>query len=333
MDDRQIINDKNGNPLERLSYPRDIGNSDHFMLFLPIKYVYSGGYQGFVEVKRDSASIVLPLPKNLSDSYSVNWEKEDVGGVVDKLASGNISNGVNGDDLTQVMVGALSKYGSDSVVNALISKFGSGSDVVAAAAAAVTATVNEGLKTGGLRYGFAINPFQAMTFQGTNFRDHSFTFEFFAKSPEESISIRKIIERFRYNMIPGYSGFSKVLFDYPNMFHISFMETDYLYKFKPCVLTNMGINYHAQGDAFYFDLNGQKVPASISVTLQFKETEIITKNDYDGENTPRSHSYVGSSPSTYTGQSTGLGEVLAEIANRATEKVAESDRRSPRDGR
>jgi hypothetical protein len=179
------------------------------------------------------------------------------------------------------------------------------------------------LKTGGLRYGFAINPFQAMTFQGTNFRDHSFTFEFFAKSPEESISIRKIIERFRYNMIPGYSGFSKVLFDYPNMFHISFMETDYLYKFKPCVLTNMGINYHAQGDAFYFDLNGQKVPASISVTLQFKETEIITKNDYDGENTPRTHSYVGSSPSKYPGQSEDLEEKLTDIANIATKKVAE----------
>jgi hypothetical protein len=107
------LHDKNGNPLERLSYPRDIGNSGHFMLFLPIKYVYSGGYQGFVEVKRDSASIVLPLPKNLSDSYSVNWEKEDVGGAVDKLASGNISNGVSGDDITQVVIGALSTYGSE----------------------------------------------------------------------------------------------------------------------------------------------------------------------------------------------------------------------------
>jgi hypothetical protein len=124
VDRRQSVSDNNGNPLERLSYPRDIGNSGHFMLFLPIKYVYSGGYQGFVEVKRDSASIVLPLPKNLSDSYSVNWEKEDVGGAVDKLASGNISNGVSGDDITQVVLGALSKYGSDSVVNALISKFG-----------------------------------------------------------------------------------------------------------------------------------------------------------------------------------------------------------------
>ena len=295
--DKSIFN--NGNPLERLSYPRDIGNSGHFMLFLPIKYVYSGGYQGFVEVKRDSASIVLPLPKNLSDSYSVNWEKEDVGGVVDKLASGNISNGVNGDDLTQVFLGGLIKYGSSAEVNALITSAFGGSNKASLLAAAATRGVEEGLKTGGLRYGLAINPFQAMIFQGTNFRDHSFTFEFFAKSPEESISIRKIIERFRYNMIPGYSGFSKVLFDYPNMFHISFMETDYLYKFKPCVLTNMGINYHAQGDAFYFDLNGQKVPASISVTLQFKETEIITKNDYDGENTPRPHSYVGSSSSQY----------------------------------
>ena len=312
MDDRQIINDKNGNPLERLSYPRDIGNSGHFMLFLPIKYVYSGGYQGFVEVKRDSASIVLPLPKNLSDSYSVNWEKEDVGGVVDKLASGNISNGVNGDDIKQVMLGGIIKYGSSAPANAIITSVLGGSNKAATAAAAVTATVKEGLKTGGLRYGFAINPFQAMTFQGTNFRDHSFTFEFFAKSPEESISIRKIIERFRYNMIPGYSGFSKVLFDYPNMFHISFMETDYLYKFKPCVLTNMGINYHAQGDAFYFDLNGQKVPASISVTLQFKETEIITKNDYDGENTPRPHSYVGSSPSKFPGQSRGLVQTITD---------------------
>jgi hypothetical protein len=319
--DNRIFN--NGDPLERLSYPRDIGNSGHFMLFLPIKYVYSGGYQGFVEVKRDSSSIVLPLPKNLSDSYSVNWEKEDVGGAVDKLASGNISNGVSGDDITQVVLGALSTYGSDSFVNALISKFGTGSDAAATAAAAVTATAKVGLQAGGLRYGFAINPFQAMTFQGTNFRDHSFTFEFFAKSPEESISIRKIIERFRYNMIPGYSGFSKVLFDYPNMFHISFMETDYLYKFKPCVLTNMGINYHAQGDAFYFDLNGQKVPASISVTLQFKETEIITKNDYDGENTPRTHSFVGSSPSKYPGQSEDLEEKLTDIANIATKKVAE----------
>ena len=139
MNDSQIITDKNGNPLERLSYPRDIGNSDHFMLFLPIKYVYSGGYQGFVEVKRDSASIVLPLPKNLSDSYSVNWEKEDVGGVVDKLASGNISNGINGDDLTQVVLGGIIKYGSSAAVNSLITSAFGGSNKAPLLAAATTA--------------------------------------------------------------------------------------------------------------------------------------------------------------------------------------------------
>jgi hypothetical protein len=262
-----IKNENSLGPLARLRYPLDVEEGQHFMQFLPRKYVYSNKSSGFIAIEASSGSITLPLPKGLSDSQSVRWGAESVGAIGESIAAANSVQDF-------LKTSNVSEIGIQAILKTLESR----------------AHPFQGLKEGAyLKAGVAFNPFLAMTFEGVNFKNYNFNFEFFAKSKEESEQVKKIIDRFRYNMLPSYNEHTRVLFNYPNIFHISFMDSEYLFRFKPCILQDMVVNYHGQGDAFYFDLNGKKIPASVNLSLSFSEIEIVTKNDYSDENTPKTN--------------------------------------------
>lgn len=299
---------------KKLKYPSDIENTGHYMIYLPKKYEYSGGKIGFRQIKDSKKAIVLPLPRNLSESYGASWEAESLGPVASNIARfvGN-----NGSDVGNMDFKLLKEIAREFLTEAVISAGARGAEakgvelgtaagiaiggggllgsVLGAGAAAAATGVLSGAKAA---YGIAANPYLSLLFQGVGLRSYSFTYEFFAKSPEESIEVKKITDRFRHSMLPQYNtalkGSGRALFDFPDIFHIGFMQNEFLFSFKPCALTNMSINYHQQGDAFYFDLNGKKIPASIQIGLEFRELEIVIKDDFDDENTIKSESNFNS---------------------------------------
>jgi hypothetical protein len=61
---------------------------------------------------------------------------------------------------------------------------------------------------------------------------------------------------------------------------------EWLYKFKPAVIENMGINYAggANKKAFYRDESGpgSNPPESVEITLHLLETEFWIEQDYGG---------------------------------------------------
>jgi len=57
----------------------------------------------------------------------------------------------------------------------------------------------------------AINPHLKTVFKGVNkFREHSFDFEFYPKSPDESVVVQDIITVFKKSMLPSTEGFKKI---------------------------------------------------------------------------------------------------------------------------
>lgn len=292
---------------QKLTYPLDVEDHGHFMIYLPKEYRYTGDKVGFakVEIKDSYRPIVLPLPRNLAEAYGVSWETESIGAIASNISAAikdEKGGGLSFDKISSILGESLINVGAKTAessgvgiavgAGAKIAGTGTAGSILSGIIAETTAGVISGAKTG---FGIAANPYLALLFHGVGLRSHSFQYEFFAKSPEESREVKKIIDRFRYCMLPSYNrsikGSGRALFNFPNIFHIGFMDNTYLYSFKPCALTNMSINYHQQGDAFYFDLNGKKVPASIQLSLEFRELEIIVKDDFedDGVN-PRSES-------------------------------------------
>ena len=122
----------------------------------------------------------------------------------------------------------------------------------------------------------ALNPFKEVLFESIDFRTFSFKYRFLPKSEKESQQIEQIIKIFKFHMHPELST-NKLFFIYPSEFEIAYYfensENKYFHKFKPSVLETMEVTYG--GDNFSSFRSGN--PTEINMSLTFRETEILTK--------------------------------------------------------
>ena len=131
-------------------------------------------------------------------------------------------------------------------------------------------------------FGQAVNPQMEVTFQSVPFREFSFPFEFAPKNPSEKDSIHKIINMFKFHMLPEYQGTTKGYFNTPSEFQITYMYREginsYIPRVSRCVLKNMEVDYAPEGviSSFIPDEQGA-APTLATVNLSFQETEIMTK--------------------------------------------------------
>ena len=120
------------------------------------------------------------------------------------------------------------------------------------------------------------NPHQALLFKSISFREFEFSFEFLARTREESDAIRQIIKVFKWGMHPGGSA-SSTYWDYPNTFDIYLLTPNHKYMFNisQSVLTNVDLDYGGSGAASFFKETG--APVHINMSLRFKELSVLTK--------------------------------------------------------
>jgi hypothetical protein len=126
--------------------------------------------------------------------------------------------------------------------------------------------------------GYAINPQMEVIFTQMDFRRFQFDFTFTPKTAAESKTVRDIIKSFRLNAAPNLHGGGGRYFDIPSVFQIEYMHlgkrNENLHKFAPCVLETIMVDYAPEvGWVTYED----GMPVKTRLTLQFKETEIMTK--------------------------------------------------------
>ena len=130
--------------------------------------------------------------------------------------------------------------------------------------------------------GQAVNPQMEVVFQSVPFREFAFPFEFAPKNPAENDNVHKIINMFKFHMMPEYQGTTKGYFNTPSEFQITYMYREnintYIPRVSRCVLKDMQVDYAPEGviSSFIPDQQGA-APTLATVNLTFQETEIMTK--------------------------------------------------------
>lgn len=138
-------------------------------------------------------SIFLYLPGNLSEQYTTRYNQQTAIGAAGVAAIGNMGQGTTegiGEKIsaaaTQVKTNLAAQIAADAVN---LSNLGntnlSPNDLAALTKKAI------------------MNPYEETTFQGTDYRNHSFDFKMVPKSMEDVQTIKNIIHKLRISMLPG----------------------------------------------------------------------------------------------------------------------------------
>ena len=143
--------------------------------------------------------------------------------------------------------------------------------------------------------GQILNPHKAVVYQGPGgFRTFSFTFVLVPKSEGEAKEIFNIVKFFKRRMHPGtgtgagINSLSSVTLTYPDEFeikyHINNKEVDGsdftkpLFKIKNCFMESFAADYTTSGLVSFMD---DDQPLTTTITMSFKETQLLTKKDID----------------------------------------------------
>jgi hypothetical protein len=205
-------------------------------------------------------AFILPLPRELKESFDIKVSEKDqgtAGGIAD-AATAYFTEGSKFDTAQAAQTLLLSK---------LVQAAGEFGDAIGQFAGAVP------------------NPHVAAIFSGIGLRTHRFEWTFAPRNEAESRQLQDIIWKLKANSLPSYSTNGTAALQYPQLVQIDLYpwakgdsDKDRLIRFKPCLLSDVSINYSPQGIPSFFA--GTKQPTFIQLSLEFLETEIWTGNAY-----------------------------------------------------
>jgi hypothetical protein len=171
--------------------------------------------------------------------------------------------------------------------------------VLSSAAAAFTGGLSQlgqsAARAGGAALGLAVNNFKSVTLDVTDFRTFQLSWKLSPKNFDEAETIQKIIfslkkamhpRTFGDNFAPGVAAtVATGVLIFPKIFTMYFVpNTKFLYKFKPCVLSSIKVDY-AGGQpvpSFYASSGNpsDSPPESVLVSMNFIELEYWLSRDY-----------------------------------------------------
>ena len=210
------------------------------------------------------ASILLYTPSNNKFTTQANYENAETGFLSDFLGGTNLV-----DSLTTGVASAVTKLTAAAITTAL--------EVIVPGAGCF------GISSTGA----AQNPNLEIAFKSVPFRPFNFEYKLAPKNKKELDQVHKIIQLFRFHMSPSLLGKTQY-FASPSQFMITYCyrvsETNddshnsYIPKIAKCVLENLEVDY-SPGEKYTTlkpDDQGAS-PQVITMTMQFKEMSIITK--------------------------------------------------------
>ena len=224
------------------------------------------------ETRRLKGGIAMYMPASVQVTYGADYTDTDIGGITgdaldayNKFVEGNYKGA--SEAIFRIPEGA-----KDSLSNVLLSSVGALPGMGGAK------EVSE------MQSGEIITDRLELAFKGIQKRGFSYTFKMIPKNEREADEIRKIVFAFKANMLPefvaGRSGRRLVV---PNTFDIQYqymgVSNEYLHHISTCILEDMSVTY---GGDRYKTFNASSKgdgapPVETSITLQFKELELITR--------------------------------------------------------
>lgn len=256
-----------------LWFPNDLENYLYHITFDFRKFTrrditdrafYGAGAQG---------SIRLPIPGNMIDNTAVGWGDQSLNPVLGALIdygsyikNNSLTNSTAREQLQSAWNAA--KEGGLSAAAALLTS------PLALAAAKI-----KGTEAISAIAGLAINPFMTVLFETPTFKRHSFQWRFSPRNRAETDTLRELLARFRFNMLPSINTSSAgLLLNYPNMCYVGlYPDNTYLYKFKPCVITAASINYAPSANPAFF--KSSQAPVDVLLVVELLEMEYWVQED------------------------------------------------------
>jgi hypothetical protein len=229
-------------------------------------------------------TIQLPIPANIGDTNQVNWGEDSMNSLT-AYGAKNIDNAITSGNLGKATIDALKSAGT--TVSTLLTKGGGQEAIKDVFVSSLVNSLGANTTPEGLisrATGNILNPNLELLFSGVNLRSFVFDFDFAPRDARESGIVKEIIRIFKQSMSPrtgsGHAG-AGLFIQAPNVFLLKYktgsQNHPYLNKFKPCALTNMGVNYTGSGSyATYAD----KTPVHMKLSLSFTELNPIYNEDY-----------------------------------------------------
>jgi hypothetical protein len=311
-----------GTKTHHIHFPEDLQQIDHWITFRA--YETTQLNRNTKAAKNPLAFIALPCPSNLGVEYKINYTDPDLGAtgsnMIEALRDGNgagVAAGIAG--LGGMLAGAAAGGTSTKSIGAgVIGKLALAGGMAAASVLDPSAALSDAAgaagpmgAAAGAQFGVARNPHKVVMFEGIGFRNHTFKYNFVPQSRAEAEKIRTVISLFKLFGSPSYGGqgakdiyhtskaaiesgkmqdlvlnSGKHFFKYPEYFEMDFHYPRFLYQIGPSFLEDVSVSYGG-GDQIYWarpDNREDPNPTQISLSLTFKETELVTKENILSEN-------------------------------------------------
>ena len=225
----------------------------------------------FNNTRRIQESVALYLPPNVEDNTTASYNDMRTG-LAGYLAATGID--LTGKDAEAISRSIVASGGQllDAAAKRAVSELSE----VALGAEGTSELINKA-------FGQADNPYMEVLFDAMALRTFTYNFEFAPRNEQEAIEIQKIIQLFRFHMAPELRGGQSRFLGLPSQFDIHYMflskdgvasENNFYNKIATCVLQNCAVNYTPNGVKSFEDGG----PTKTTMTLTFKETELLTKD-------------------------------------------------------
>lgn len=264
--------------------------------FLPdsLKNVATGAYAGaesaignldnatfLRKIRRTTDSIALYMPNTMAYTHQQQYNTLQMGGENAAFAGagGSMLNDFLKDRINAEQLGRnLTPFIAEKISKGLSGIIGENS------AAGIFASAIGGVQ----------NPQLELIYGSPSFRTFRFEFMFYPTSEAEALQVQQMIDRLKFHQAPeimtGTAGYFLVP---PSEFDIEFYYNGQINpnipKISTCVLTTIDMDYAPKGWQAYEvpgtnepTLGGTGMPFGIRLTLEFQETEIMTKYNFQG---------------------------------------------------
>jgi len=237
----------------------------------------------------NATKIFLPLPKQLMEMFSVNYDAKDygviVGTAVQSLSGkGGVMQQLMGVVQDSIAAGAepeqfdqLAKTFMQTAQDPDVqSKMGDSVKMKLQQFATSGASALGGEGVAGLAdqlAGAIPNPHSTVFFKGVNLRTFTWNWHLVPLSKTDATVLKSVINELKKATLPKADG---AILRYPDFVEpLIGGQNEIGMKFKKCMIGDLGIDYAPDAQAYHE--NG--APVSVNLSITFKETEIFTQDD------------------------------------------------------
>lgn len=231
-------------------------------------------------------SIILYMPEDIQTQFGAGWNGAGFGA----SAAGML--GLAGSLNTQKDFGALLQAGVSSFGGVLKTATFSAITEAINKAAGANISLNQAL---GSVTGTIINPNVELLYEAPKLRTFNLKFKLVPRTKKEADDIRAICNTFKKAMLPNFGG--QALFGaqkeaaniltIPDLCQVSFMTGNkvhtYLPKYKLCGITDVNINYTADGA--YSTVGTDGSPTATELTISFLESKLVFSEEVKEDGT------------------------------------------------